>query len=83
MKISYFASLRDDVGCAEEEISLPPDVTNVGMLINWLSRRGPRYEKAFEFIEVSMVIVNRVCVQNDEPINDDDEVMFVPPIAGG
>ena len=83
MKISYFASLRDDVGCAEEEISLPPDVTNVGMLINWLSTRGPRYEKAFEFIEVSMVIVNRVCVQNDEPINDDDEVMFVPPIAGG
>ncbi|MFC1796845.1 MoaD/ThiS family protein [Pseudomonadota bacterium] len=83
MKISYFASLRDSVGYAEEEITLPPDVTNVGMLINWLSTRGPRYEKAFEFIEVSMVIVNRVCVQNDEPINDDDEVMFVPPIAGG
>lgn len=83
MKISYFASLRDEVGCADEEITLPAEVTNVGMLVSWLSTRGPRYEKAFEFIEVSMVIVNRVCVQNDEPVKDDDEVMFVPPIAGG
>ena len=40
-------------------------------------------KKQFEFIEVSMVIVNWVCVQNDEPVKDDDEVMFVPPIAGG
>jgi len=42
MKISYFAWLKDKLGCEEEEITLPADVTNVGQLINWLSRRGPK-----------------------------------------
>lgn len=83
MNIRYFAWLRDKVGCEEEEITLPAEITNVGMLIEWLSRREPRYEKAFEFIEVSKVAVNHVCVQNDQPITDDDEIVFFPPIAGG
>ena len=83
MKIKYFAWLKDMVGCDEEEITLPTEVNNVGMLINWLSRRGPQYEKAFEFIEVSKVAVNRAYVQNDHPVSDSDEVIFFPPIAGG
>jgi molybdopterin synthase sulfur carrier subunit len=83
MKIIYFAWLKNDVGCGEEEITLPAGVSNVGDLIDWLSTRGPRYEKAFEFIETSKVVVNQVIVQNDEPINDEDEVIFIPPIAGG
>lgn len=83
MKIKYFAWLKDKVGCDEEEITLPTEVNNVGMLINWLSRRGPQYEKAFEFIEVSKVAVNRAYVQNDHPVSDSDEVIFFPPIAGG
>jgi molybdopterin converting factor small subunit len=45
--------------------------------------RGPRFEKAFEFIETSKVAINQTCVQNDDPVTDDDEVMFIPPIAGG
>ena len=83
MKIKYFAWLKDKVGCEEEEITLPAEVTNVGMLITWLSRRGPQYEKAFEFIEVSKVAVNQTYATNDQPICDDDEVIFFPPIAGG
>lgn len=83
MKIKYFAWLKDMVGCDEEEITLPTEVNNVGMLINWLSRRGPQYEEAFEFIEVSKVAVNRAYVQNDHPVTDSDEVIFFPPIAGG
>ena len=83
MKITYFAWLKDKIGCAEEEITLPADVTNVGQLINWLSRRGPNYDDAFEFIEVIKVVVNQTCVLNDQPVKDDDEVIFIPPIAGG
>ena len=83
MKIIYFAWIKDKVGCEEEEISLPAEITNVGMLINWLSRRGPQYEDAFEFIEVIKVVVNQMVVLNDHPLKDDDEVIFIPPIAGG
>ncbi len=83
MKIIYFAWIKDKVGCEAEEISLPAEITNVGMLINWLSRRGPQYEDAFEFIEVIKVVVNQMVVLNDHPLKDDDEVIFIPPIAGG
>jgi molybdopterin synthase sulfur carrier subunit len=83
MKITYFAWLKDKVGCEEEEISLPVGVTNVGQLINWLSMRGPQYEDAFEFIEVIKVVVNQMVVLNDHLLKEDDEVIFIPPIAGG
>jgi molybdopterin synthase sulfur carrier subunit len=83
MRLIYFAWLRDKIGCAQEEIRLPPGVTNVGQLIDWLSGRSPRYDDAFEFIEVIKVLVNQSLVPNDYPVSDDDEVIFVPPIGGG
>lgn len=83
MKLRYFAWLRDSVGCAEEEVALPADVRNVGMLLDWLAGRGERYEQAFEFIAVVMVFVNQHYADRSRPVSDDDEVWLVPPIAGG
>ena len=83
MKIIYFAWLRDKTGCGEEELVLPEGVGNVGQLINWLAGRGPRYEDAFEFVEVIKVVVNQTLVPNDHPLKNDDEVIFIPPLGGG
>ncbi|HJW26142.1 MAG TPA: molybdopterin converting factor subunit 1 [Rhodocyclaceae bacterium] len=83
MKIRYFAWLRDSVGCSEEQIALPAGITNVGMLIDWLATRGEKYERAFEFIAVVMVFVNEDYADRNQPVSDDDEVLLVPPIAGG
>jgi molybdopterin synthase sulfur carrier subunit len=83
MKIRYFAWLIDSVGCDEEQIALPAAVKNVGMLLDWLAMRGERYEKAFEFIAVVMVFVNERYADRDYPVSDGDEVLLVPPIAGG
>ena len=83
MKITYFAWLKDEVGIDEEVITLPEEVTNVDMLLNWLSGRGQQFERAFEFIEVVKVAVNQVYVENDHSVTDDDEVILFPPIAGG
>lgn len=83
MKIQYFAWLKDKLGIGEEEVTIPEDVTDVGQLINWISTRSPRYTDAFEFVEVIKVVVNRKNAGNDHPIKQDDEVIFIPPIAGG
>jgi len=83
MKITYVAWLRDKVGIDQETVTLPADVTNVGMLLSWLSRRGPQYERAFEYIEVVKVAVNHEYVEYDHAVRDDDEVILFPPIAGG
>jgi molybdopterin synthase sulfur carrier subunit len=83
MKISYFAWLKDKVGIAEEEIILPTEVTNVNMLIDWLSSRGQNYREAFEFSEVLKVAINEAYAHGNHPVTDDDEIIFFPPIAGG
>jgi molybdopterin synthase sulfur carrier subunit len=83
VRITYSAWLGKKVGLEKEEVTLPPQVTNVELLIDWLSRRGPRFEEAFEFVEVIKVIVNGTYVHNDQPVKDNDEVIFIPPISGG
>ena len=83
MKITYTAWLKDEVGIDEEVVTLPEEVTNVDMLLNWLPSRDQNFERAFEFIEVVKVAVNQVYVENDHSVTDDDEVILFPPIAGG
>ena len=83
MKITYTAWLRDSLGISEEIVALPAEVTNVGLLIDWLGHRDARYGKAFEFIETVKVAVNQVYVDSEHAVTDDDEVILFPPIAGG
>lgn len=83
MKLSYFAWLRDSMGCESEEIVLPDEVRNVGMLLDWLPTQDERFMKAFEYIDVVLVSVNRHHADRDHPLRDEDEVMLSPPIAGG
>lgn len=83
MRIRYFAWLADKVGLTEEEVDLPEEVDSVQKLVNWISLRGSNYEEAFEFVEVIKVVVNQAYAHDDAPVRDDDEVIFIPPIAGG
>lgn len=83
MKLEYFAWLRDGMGCSSEQIELPDGVTTVGMLLDWLATRDARFKRAFEYIDVVHVSVNRHYADRNHPVHDDDEVSLVPPIAGG
>ena len=83
MRIEYFAWLHDKVGVEREEVTIPPEVTDVQSLMHWLSGRGPNYADAFEFAEVVKVVVNRENAHYDDPVKQEDEVIFIPPISGG
>ncbi len=83
MKLNYFAWLRDSMGCDSEEIVLPSEIKNVGMLLDWLPTQDERFLRAFEYIDVVIVSVNRQHANRDHPVHDDDEVVLAPPIAGG
>lgn len=83
MKLKYCAWLSNHMDCAEESVSLPDNIRTVGMLLDWLPSQDQRYAMAFEFIDVVMVSVNKQYAGRDHPVSDDDEVMLVPPIAGG
>lgn len=83
MKLKYFAWLRDSLGCESENITLPDDIRNVGMLLDWLPTQDARFKGAFEYIDVVLVSVNLQYADRDYPVHDADEVILTPPIAGG
>ncbi len=83
MRLKYFAWLRDSMGCESEQIVLPGEIETVGMLLDWLPSQGERFMRAFEYIDVVLVSVNLQHAGRDHPVQDDDEVILAPPIAGG
>lgn len=83
MKLLYFAWLRARIGCAEEEVDLPPQVREVAGLLDWLKSRGGGYAEALRDSSVIRVAVNREYVGNDHLLREGDEVAIFPPVTGG
>jgi sulfur-carrier protein len=83
VKLLYFAWLRARIGCAEEEIPLPPQVHNVAGLLDWLSRRSDQHAGALRNLGLVRVAVNQEYVGFTHPVRDGDEVALFPPVTGG
>jgi sulfur-carrier protein len=83
VKLLYFAWLRTRIGCAEEEVELPPDVRSVAALLDWLRSRGGRYAEALRDLSVVRVAVNQDYVASEHPVREGDEVALFPPVTGG
>ena len=83
MRFKYFAWVRERIGRMEEEIEVPPGVTTVGELIDWLKQRGPEYEHALAEPSVIRVALDRVRAGRGKPIAGTHEVALFPPMTGG
>ncbi|HWO86423.1 MAG TPA: molybdopterin converting factor subunit 1 [Stellaceae bacterium] len=83
MKLIYFAWLRARIGCAEEEIDLPPGVKDVAGLLDWLRSRGSGYAEAVRDLSVVRVAVNQNYVGLEHPVREGDEIAVFPPVTGG
>ncbi len=75
----FFAAYRDLVGTGEIAVELSPGAT-VGDLVQALRARGAPFDG---LPEQPAVAVNRTYAFLDEPLAADDEVAFIPPVAGG
>jgi molybdopterin synthase sulfur carrier subunit len=83
VKLIYFAWLRARIGCAEEEIDLPPGVKDVAGLLDWLRSRGSGYADAVRDLSVVRVAVNQNYVGLEHPVRQGDEIAVFPPVTGG
>jgi sulfur-carrier protein len=83
VKLLYFAWLRARVGCAEEEIALPPQVHDVAGLLDWLRGRGSGHAEALRDLRVVRVAINHDYVGLGHPVREGDEVAIFPPVTGG
>ncbi|MCZ6720670.1 MAG: molybdopterin converting factor subunit 1 [Alphaproteobacteria bacterium] len=83
MRILYFASIRQKIGLAAEEVSPPPEVTTVGALLEWLKGRDARHAEALGDPRVVKVAVNQDFADPEMKVAEGDEVAFFPPVTGG
>lgn len=83
MKVLYFAWLKQKVGLAEEEVTLPDGVTDVTGLLDWLAARSPRHKEALARRSVVRVAVNQSYARLDHPVRQEDEIALFPPVTGG
>ena len=83
MKLLYFAWLKTKTGVAEEEVSPPAEVTNVGELLDWLKARGPGHAEALADLAAIRVAVNQEYARPGDPVRPGDEVALFPPVTGG
>ena len=83
MRVRYFAWVRERVGQAEDEIDLPPGVTRVADLIQFLASRDEGYAAAFSEPTVSRAAIDQEHVEHDTPLNGAREIAFFPPMTGG
>lgn len=83
MKLVYFASIREQLGCDQEQLARPPAVTSVAQLIDWLcAQRGAAWEQALRHPQLLCAVNQEMC-DLSTAVGDEDEVAFFPPVTGG
>lgn len=77
IKVRYFAALRDQRGVSQEFIEIPS--MTPAELYTFL-----RTEHGFSLTLAQVrFAVNNQYVEGDQLIQDGDELVFIPPVAGG
>jgi len=82
LNLLYFASLRESVGRANEQMALPVPATVSG-LVAALRARGGSWSDALAVDKRWRVAVNQEIAAMDTPLTAGDEVAIFPPVTGG
>ena len=82
LTVLYFASLRENFGCASEQIALPVPAS-VGALVDALRARGTTWSDALSTGRRWRVAVNQEMAAMDTVLKPGDEVAIFPPVTGG
>jgi sulfur-carrier protein len=85
MKIAlrFFASVREELGTAQENLELPDGVASVGAVHELLRQRGGVWASALGAERPLRMAFNHVMCGPDVALQDGGEVAFFPPVTGG
>jgi molybdopterin synthase sulfur carrier subunit len=79
----YFARLREALGTAREELSLPSGVDSLEALRGHLAARGGAWAEEMSGNRQLRAAVNQSLAPGNVPLKAGDEVAFFPPVTGG
>jgi len=79
IRLRYFASLRERLGCSEEMIEVPEGSTVATV---WEQLKARRPELAVIERSIAFAVAQEY-VDKAHPLQDNDELAFIPPVSGG
>ena len=83
IKVLYFASIREQLNCSEEELEYDDNSQTISHLKQLLANRDNQWQSIFTNNKQLLSSVNQEVVKDDQTINDGDEVAFFPQVTGG
>ncbi|MET3106603.1 molybdopterin synthase sulfur carrier subunit [Oxalobacteraceae bacterium GrIS 2.11] len=86
IQLRFFASVREQLDCAEQIVVLPPEVTTVGAVRQWLIARGGVWAEALAPERPLRMAYQQVMCDESEPLSlsqSSQEIAFFPPVTGG
>lgn len=83
LTVLYFASLREAVGCAREDLTVPPQVSTAGALRAYLQERDAVWRDALAEDKAIRMAVDQAMAQAHTALREGAEVAFFPPVTGG
>ena len=78
MKILYFASLKESLKIANENIPVSPNMTVNELRLMLIDKYGEQH-----FPNNILCAVNHEIANDSILLSDNDEVAFYPPVTGG
>jgi len=83
LKVLFFASVREQVGCSSVELPWPAAGSDLDTLQEKLClQRGAAWRAVLAQDNIIRA-VNQVVVTDNCALHDGDEVAFFPPVTGG
>jgi len=83
LELRFFASLREALGVAQEEITIPDTVKTITDLRIYLIERGNPWAEVLAENKVLRCALNQVMVEASTSLKENAEVAFFPPVTGG
>lgn len=83
MKVLFFASVRERLGCAELQLAQGEETLTTESLRDVLIARGGESWREVLMQTNLVCAVNQSVVHGSTPLGADDEIAFFPPVTGG
>lgn len=82
IKILFFASLRETLGCAELQLPAAEKNATVATLLQGLLQQYPQWQEVLTAPNI-LISRNQEMAKTGTLIQAGDEIAFFPPVTGG
>jgi molybdopterin synthase sulfur carrier subunit len=82
MKVLFFASLKEQLGCDHIQLDDAPELQTAKDVLDRLIKMGEPWSQVLTSGKV-LIAVNQEMARLNTPVSESDEIAFFPPVTGG